>query len=89
MPKVCLLDRFSVKCSDPTYIFQCQRKLSKFSNAFHSFGSSKSLITKEAPASSSNFSGFLVPTPTTGIPAATPALTPDAESLTTKTKMET
>uniref|UniRef100_A0A0A9GB56 Uncharacterized protein n=1 Tax=Arundo donax TaxID=35708 RepID=A0A0A9GB56_ARUDO len=37
-------------------------------------------MSKVAPASSSDFSGFLVATPTTGIPAATPARMPEAES---------
>ena len=51
-----------------------------------SFGSWKSLISKLAPASLRAFPGFLVVRPTTGMPAATPARIPDAESLTKPTK---
>ena len=50
------------------------------SNSVHSFGSSKSSITKTAPASVNNCSGFLVPNPTTGIPAPVPAFIPETES---------
>lgn len=61
---------------------------SNSSNAVHNFGSSKSLITKEAPASTNDFSGFLKPMPTTGIPAATPAFTPETESFQNKNKTQ-
>lgn len=41
-------------------------------------------MSSAAPASSKEFSGFLVAKPTTGIPAATPARIPEGESYTQK-----
>lgn len=62
------------------FIFPASISVSNSSRAVHNFESLKFLITNVAPAFDSNFSGFLRPKPTTGIPAATPAFIPEIES---------